>query len=255
MISRDVGVIAPPGEQVYEILLTLKSEPSALATVLKKLGDMNVNVLGIFGHVSEDGSRGYILLYVDAQKAKAPVSELLDEIKSLSPVLDVSAENKTKMIFENMMFPLSSRGERGLYVSAEGYSSLISQVMNTFGDGGATILHQQGAALGKSFVDGLVRRLRREAGTDLILENIKGFIKASGFGILTTYTGQGNSRVKVEIHKPVLNQATGAPFTDHLLVGLVHGALERAFQKEYTVKKPSFSSERIEFELIAQTTE
>jgi predicted amino acid-binding ACT domain protein len=249
MHSRSLGISAPIGENVYEILVTTKSRPGILGNLSTFLGQNGVDILGAHVQVSDDRTIGHTLLYVELKSTKTNIDELLYALREKEFVIDAKAESRNEMFFENMMFPLTARGHYKVFaIGANEWASLLDSFHRAFGSAASVILHQEGFSVGKSMIRNISTRFPKSPDSQTLLANLIGLFKATGLGILSMVGGKEEIGVKIE-QTPV---PCRRDFIDNFIVGIVTGAISEAYLSNYNVNGLICNGESMSFRLTRE---
>lgn len=214
------------------------------------MGERNVDILAGHLQCSDDKRVGYDLFYVEMADATVSPTELVAAIKKLEFVKDASMEPKSDLKFETMMFPLTRSGHTRVFVlSANGWAALINSILNTFGTAGAVILHNQGVSVGGEIVEDIKALFHTAVVSELVMENLKAYFGAVGLGMLQVF---GDLKMmEVIIDQPVTSGQT-KPVIDQFLVGVVRGAINKIYSREYVVANLTYDGGKIRFDLLRE---
>jgi hypothetical protein len=131
-------------------------------------------------------------------------------------------------------------------LSAEGWLALVNSILKTFGTAGGVILHNQGASVGEQMVEKIRGMFGASAAKDQVIENLKAYFSAAGFGVLGI--AQFTAGYKVTIGQPVTSGGEGK--FDQFLVGIVRGAMNRVIGSELVVKNIDYNASEVMFDLV-----
>jgi len=244
---RSLGIDSPPGRKIYELFVAVESRPSILAKIANLLGERNVDILAGGLQCSDDKKTGFDLFYVEMGDATISPEDLVATLKKQPFVKDAKIESKAKVRFETMMFPLTSGGHTRMFViSAEGWLVLVNSILKTFGTAGGVILHNQGVSVGEQMVEKIKGMFEAAAAKEQIIENLKAYFGAVGFGVL--HATQFSGGYKIMIGQPVT--AGGEGKFDQFLVGVVRGAMNKVLGSELVVKNIDYNASEVKFELV-----
>jgi len=252
LIPRSLGISSPEGKDVYEIYLKAKSRPPTIGKILNRMGERNVDILGVHVQVSDDKKLAHALLYVEMGGASVKIDELMKELKANEFVMEVRAEPKHEVFFNSMMFPLTSGGHYRVFaLGGRGWVALVSSLLKTFGSAGGTILHSEGFSVGEELVDGIARRFKAIKSRSVLLKNFAQLFSASGYGILDI-SGR-DEELTVAISNSVVSEFD-ALVMDQFLVGIVRGAISKIFGSDYAVENLRFEGRKIKLNLKRKET-
>jgi len=171
-------------------------------------------------------------------------------LKELDFVMDAQIEPKSKVKFENMMFPLTRSGHTRVFViSSDGWFALVNSILKTFGTAGGVILHNQGVSVGAEIVESIKVLFPTAAGHELEMENLKAYFGAVGLGML--HVSGDRLGMKVKIEDPITS-GHKEPVVDQFLVGIVRGAIGKVYANDYVVQKLTYSEDKIAFNLVPE---
>jgi len=247
--TRSLGISSPEGREVFELYISVESRPSVLAKISTIMGERMVDILAGNIQCSDDLGTGYDLFYVEMADATVTPKELVETLKKLDFVKDAQIESKADIRFETMMFPLTRSGHTRVFVvSADGWAALINSILSTFGTAGGVILHNQGVSVGGEIVESIKTIFHGRIESDLVIGNLKAYFGAVGLGVLNL---SGDQLVtKVTIDQPVTSGKS--PGLDQFLVGIVRGAIIKAYSRDYVVQNLGYEGGKIRFDLFRE---
>jgi len=118
--------------------------------------------------------------------------------------------------------------------------ALVNSILDTFGKPGGVILHNQGVSVGEQMVEKIRTMYGGPIGRELVIENLRAYFGAVGFGILQATSQEKGYRVTIE-----------QPITfDQLLVGVVRGAVSKIDSREYVVDSLDYTGGKVRFDLV-----
>ncbi|MHB8566068.1 MAG: hypothetical protein ACYC7D_10560 [Nitrososphaerales archaeon] len=235
-MPRSLGISSPLGRDVYEFYLVVKSTPSILGKISDIFGKKHIDVLGAHLQVSDDRQKRYAIFYVEMAGSTAKANEFVELFRHEEFVLEIAAESRNVIFFETKMFPPTSGGHYRVFaMGSESWINLVRSLKEKFGSAADSILHAEGIPAGEGIARGIESRVNDRTkdvgkGTLAKLENLKALFKVTGFGLLEIL---GNAeRFHVTIRE---SMAAKQDLIEHFVVGVVEGALEKLFSKEYVI--------------------
>lgn len=248
--ARSLGVSAPKGSDVHEVYLKVRSRPSVLGKISNVFGSRGADILGVHAQVSDDKQTGDLILYVEMGGAKGSIKDVVSELKKQDFVIDVRSEDRNRVYFDAFSFPLTSGGHRRVFaLDGSGWAALVKSLLQKFGTAGSAILHDEGVSFGRQLADRTSGRFRTPPDRALLVENMRSLFRASGLGVLQV-DAKNEGRLRASIADPAVLLGGDDSLTDDFLVGVVRGALEKIYGKEFRVEKPGRKAEAITFELV-----
>ncbi len=254
MYARSIGTAAPPGSDVYEVFVRIRSRVSIGGQLFALLAEANVDVLGIFGQVDDDRLNGNLILYADYAQSKREPGAFLDLLRRQEYVVDARLAYKGRLFLEEMAFPPTSDGEhRVLIFPVEWWSSLVSGLVQQYGTATGAILHEQGLNAGRAHVHQVVARVP-SADRELFLATLRAAGRTSGWGIFEIDeegTAGGPEILRIVVREgPWVSTSPfsleGCQFT----VGFLRGALQEICRTDLVVRGLRYGRGALRFELV-----
>lgn len=247
MIPRSLGISSPEGKDVFEFFIIVKSRPSVLGKISELFGRNNVDMLGVHGQVSDDRSKGFIIIYAEMSDSKVKAEELSKILRENEYVIDVIYEQKKNNFFESVLFPLTSGGHYRVFaIGVLEWIKLVRSLYERFGSAAASLLYDQGVNVGKGMVERITRRFDSRPSNDLLTENFKLLFRAAGLGIIDLNYEGGN--ISCRVAYPAIKGEEGA--VDYFSIGIISGALSAINGLDYFVKNVSFEDNTLIFSLV-----
>lgn len=236
---------------MHEVYLRVKSYPSILGKISKTMGDRKIDILAISGRVDDDKKAAKLVFYVEMGDSRTSVRELVAALRKKQFVLEVTSRPKGKIIYEELMFPLTSGGHYRVFtLGARSWISLLRSLNEKFGSGGAVILQEEGVAVGSEMVRKTEERLRT-TDEDLLLKNLKALFGASGMGMLEITREPGGTLTvfRVEVVDPV-SAESDVPLVDEFTIGILRGAVSSILSKDLVARDKSYGNRKLTFSLV-----
>jgi len=175
-----------PGEKLYQICISLKDVPEALAETAKVLADANAQIkTGAIFEVPEYHGTRFWSTFIEVSKATKGIEELVNDLRKLKVVKDVKFVEIKSAPFEVLHFPILYATTQAIVWPIGMFWSLWDAIEGILKPSGAAVLHYNtGKAVGKRVAE----RLRRMFGverTDLI-QTVNQAVQTTGWGIVET---------------------------------------------------------------------
>lgn len=175
---------AKPDEEIYEMCITLKDVPGALAKAAKVLADANVNVkMGSSFYAPGHPGVGFWSSFIDVSKATRSTLQLEEELRRLDVVVDVRLEECKPVPFEIIHFPVLHANTRAAILPIGTLFSLWDGLERILGPSGLAVVHYHA---GMRTGEHTAKRLKEMYGVedmDLILAFAQAE-RATGWGIM-----------------------------------------------------------------------
>lgn len=216
----------PPGDDVYEVLVTGVDSVGVLNKLTGVLSESQVNFISTHGQVDEAGKTFINVFFCEMGRAKASPDELRKRLTALPFVREVRIASIKGVLHERFMFPNSmlSAG-RALIVGSSAFKEMEDRLVEMFGSAGQVMTFEQGRAYASSTLRDL-EKYRERVKAEWDIENIQGLIREQGWGVVTIR--ERNRTYEVTVESPPANgdgEASATP--DRFLVGMIVGLLER----------------------------
>ena len=254
MYARSIGAAAPPGPDVYEVFVRIRSRVSIGGRLFALFAEANVDVLGIFGQVDDDRRNGNLILYADYAQSKREPQAFLDLLRRQEYVVDARLAYKGRLFLEEMAFPPTSDGAyRVLIFPVEWWSSLVSGLVHQYGTAAGSILHEQGLNAGRAQVHHVVARVP-SVDRALFLATLRAAGRASGWGLFEI--GEEGTPDGPEIFRIAVREGPWvrmSPFSlegCQFTVGFLRGALQEICRTDLVVRGLTYDRGELRFELV-----
>jgi predicted hydrocarbon binding protein/predicted amino acid-binding ACT domain protein len=184
MLSKEllVGRIEA-GKRLAQVLVTMKDEVGAVASVNSLFASLNVDVRQSMSYSVTQDSLAIYNAFVVLNDPGVSVVQLVDRLERSSFVVKAEArEGRNGVIVDGVSFPVSWEGRRTIILSQMATARMFEAIRFTLGSGGDVVLYQQGSSYGKELAVSFVTRL----GVDYLRHNFDytlGLLSATGWGV------------------------------------------------------------------------
>ncbi len=214
----------PPGDEVYELLVSGKDSVGVLNKITSVISDCKVNFVSTHGQADESGETFINAFFCDFAGAKATTEELVGRLRKLPFVTEVLLEPMKGLMFERFMFPMSLMyADRALTLGARAFVEMEQRLVEIFGTAGETMSYEQGKAYAESTMESL-DKYREKVGAKWDLPNIEGLFRAEGWGIATINEVPEGYEVSVK-SPPTIGRAGAPEGPGKFVVGMIVGML------------------------------
>ncbi len=223
-LPRFVMCTRPPGEDVYEVLVTGVDAVGVLHKISGVISDAGVNFVFAHGQVDEARKNFTHAYFCELAGAKVAPEELAKRLRTLPFVSEVRLGPMKGMMFEKFMFPVASIfADRMLNLGAGAFVEMEERLVEIFGTAGETMSYEQGKAYAESTIKAL-EQYRQRVGAEWDIDNIQDLFRAEGWGVATVKQSPDGYDVRV---KPasVSARADGGSGPGRFVVGLLVGML------------------------------
>ncbi len=182
--KKDVIVfLHDPRKTFFHVVVELKNEPGAIASVANSLAGTKINMLSGFISAESERKEGVWSFFAEAKTADVSKDQIKNLIGSSPYILDVLVnQSRDGTLVEKVHFPLAyNTGQRSLLITQKGFSQMLKKIRDTFGSGGDVIVYDEGYTLGNSDAAGFTSAGQRE-NTKQLLANILDGFSALGWG-------------------------------------------------------------------------
>ena len=203
-----------PNDEIYELCITLKDVPGAIAKTAQVLSDANINIkTGSLFYGPEGREKGFWTSFIDISKATVKLKELIDKLKGLDVVLDVKVEKPVPVAYEVIHFPILHGKRRALVMPVDLFKSLFEEVSKILTPSGfAAVFYNAGKKSGFFFAE----FLKKEFNLKTIEEQIavlKQAVRAIGWGIvedenIDMETLSGSIRIRYNIESSIWGKSS-----------------------------------------------
>lgn len=174
-----------PGDEIYELCITLKDVPGAIAKTAQVLSDANINIkTGSLFYGPEGREKGFWTSFIDVSKSTVKLEELIDKLKELDVVLDVKVEKPAPVAYEVIHFPILHGDRRALVMPIDLFKSLFEEVSKILTPSGfAAVFYNAGKKSGIFFEGFLRKKFNLKKPEDRVAVLMQA-VKAIGWGVV-----------------------------------------------------------------------
>lgn len=173
-----------PDEKLYEVCISLKDVPEALAKTAKVLADANTKIKtgSIFSLPGYPGIR-FWSTFIDASRVKQGIEGLVEDLRKLDVIEDVRFEEPKPAPFEVCHFPILYATTRAIVWPIGQFWAIWDAIEGILKPSGAAVLHfNTGKTVGKRVAESL-RKMFGVEGMGL-MQTIIQAVQATGWGIV-----------------------------------------------------------------------
>ena len=171
------------GRRLAHIVVTLKDEVGAVASVDALAASMDVDIRQSSSYTLADDSRAIYSAFVALNDPRVSLDQLCRRLESSPFVVGVQAlEGRDGVIVDEISFPVNWQGRRIVILNQSATTRMFETMRSVLGSGGDVILYQQGSCYGRELAEFFVNRL----GRDYLKRNFDyglGVLSATGWGI------------------------------------------------------------------------
>jgi len=184
MLSKEllVGRIEA-GKRLAQILVTMKDEVGAVASVNALISSLNVDIRQSMSYSVAEDSLAIYNTFVVFNDPRVSLVQLVDRLKESAFVVKVEGrEGRDGVIVDGISFPVNWQGRRTIILSQKATSQMFEAIRFILGSGGEVVLYQQGLSYGKELAESFAARL----GGDYLKRNFDytlGLLSATGWGV------------------------------------------------------------------------
>ena len=214
----------PPGDDIYELLVTGVDSIGVLNKITAILAKGNVNFVSSHGQMDEAGKLFTNAFFCEMAKAKVTPDELKKELEALPFVKDVRLESMKGRMHEANMFPLSTFfAGRVLVLGAAAFSQIEARLVEIFGSAGEVMAYEQGRAYSLATLADM-EGYRKKVGATWDVGNIADWVRAQGWAaaeITETAEGYHVKLSSVPTHKGDEESGGVSRFLTGMMVGML----------------------------------
>ena len=148
-------VESKPGEDIYEIRVTLKDVPGALAKVSSLVAEAGINIKTsiVFSTLPEE-KRGFWTAFIDVSKSKMQTDELTKRLNEVDVVLNVEIVKPEPAAYDIMHFPVLHGEERAVVMPISLLRNLFEEIEKILTSSGfAAVFYNAGRRSGENFAE------------------------------------------------------------------------------------------------------
>ncbi len=227
--GRDVGLLH----------VTLRNRLGALAIIINLLTNNGVNILSGYHEIPNESEAGHWDSFVGLSSAQVPFQEIVESIRKLDSVIEVSAEPPSDLLIDAKHFPLIENGERIIAFMAKSFIDMEKSLLGVMGKAGETALYVGGRAAGKTTANMLKAwgAMTKEQVLELVCKSCLSHGLADG---KIQEFDETSGSVRVILHDSVeasmYSERQSAPVC-HFIRGMISGVLEEMFGRKTDAKE------------------
>jgi hypothetical protein len=222
---RNLSVSYKPGYRVYEFLVVWQHDSGSLERILRIFSKHNIKVLVTHSQVDEDTDKVVGTYYCDLTKADKPVEALQREIKGLSFVQSADYVSTEQILFDKFLFPVTIWGRnRVLIMRLDPLLNIEKRLAQELGTAGSAIMFREGEGYAAETLN-QYRAVLGAVTADVLMENVKDGLRATGWGIFEFKTTKEGYDVTVT-DAPLLDSTTQP---SRFLCGIIAGIVESVY--------------------------
>lgn len=229
-----------PGRNISQVVILTNDLLSALSDVAAKLAVHHVGVLSGLIAAEPGMKMNVISLFIDLTNSDTPLKKLLEELRSLRPVINVEeAVRKVRQMAINGATHMTTfLGKRVVIMDVEGVGAMLTWLVELFGTGGQAILFDMGLRAGRSMA-----RTLRDAygleGRDLVETFLALHVAAGWFRYVVIDYDEGTPRFVVRLYENFECSAfkgRGKP-SGHMTRGVLAGVFGETYGCDFAVQE------------------
>lgn len=223
-----------PGEEIYEICITLKDVRGALSETARVLSDVNANIrTSILFDAAEKNGIGYWTSFVDMSKAVKDIKQIKKELCKLDVVQDVKIVKPKPLPYDVIHFPIVHGASAAIVMPIELFGSLFDEIEKILTPSGfAAVFYSAGKKSGAFIAELLAKRYGLK-GKPLMLALFQA-TKAIGWGQIKEFDKDEKElfgKVKVQKCFEALLRGSRNEKVCHWTRGFLAGFLGKVFGK------------------------
>lgn len=232
---RNLGVSAPPGDNVFEFLVVWNHELGSLAKIFEAFARHKAKVLLQYSQIQEGTNTVVGTYYCDVTQADEPVQSLQKAIKGLSFVRSVDIAIAGKSLFDKFLFPVTVWGsERVIIMRMDPLLNIEMRLKQELGSAGSAIMFREGESYATEVL-AQYRKVLASASTETLFENVKDGLRATGWGLFEFKESKDGYEVTVRDAPNLANTSEPSRF----LCGIIAGTLESVLSVKMKIVESS----------------
>lgn len=178
-----------PGEDIYEIRVTLKDVPGALARAASLVAEAGINVkTSIVFATPPKETQGFWTALIDVSNSKMQIDELKEKLNELDVVLNVDVAKPKPAAYDIMHFPILHGEERAVVMPLSLLGNLFSEIEKILTPSGfAAVFYNAGRRSGQNFAKYYREKYNPKTKEELV-ELLFQCTRAIGWGLIETYS-------------------------------------------------------------------
>ncbi len=227
------------GKDIGLLHVTLRNRLGALASVINLLSKNGVSILSGYHEVPSEGAAGHWDSFVGLSSVQVPFQEIVESIRKLDSVVEVSAEPPSDLLMDAEHFPLVEHGERIIAFMARSFIDMEESFLGIMGKAGETALYVGGRAAGKTTAN-LLKAWGDMAKEQLLELVCKSCLSHGLADAKIQYFDETKGHVTLILHDSVeasmYSERQSAPVC-HFIRGMISGVLEEIFGRKADAKE------------------
>lgn len=183
----NVPIIKPSGENVFEFLIEGRDEIGAFARVAGIFTGHRIDIRSISAGPVKNAKVNYAVfeanIFCDVSKADCSIIQVTDELTKLPFITTVLSADMKNRLFDRFLFP-TVLGDtiRVVLFRVTPLLQIERRMIERMGSAGEAIMFEEGKAYSNEAIK-LYKEALPNAGPELLLENIKDGLRATGWGV------------------------------------------------------------------------
>jgi len=230
-----------PGRRVLQLVINYKNTSDALAKIVSKIAEHNINILSGFIIAEPSKDVGVLTFFLDFTDSNLDSKEVVEELKALDIVLDarVIVRKFGEIAVDGTTYTTIFLGERVVMLSVDGIGAMFDWLDQTFQTGGHAILYQMGEQAGRTNIKEL-RETYGLRGRDLIEAFLALRTAAGWFDYEIVEYDEEALKFVIRLHgnfecTPFVNKRDRP--MGHLMRGLLAGAFGESYGREFSIRE------------------
>jgi predicted hydrocarbon binding protein len=223
-----------PGEEIYEVCITLKDVHGAVAETARIFSNAHVNIRNsILFDAAERSGTGYWTSFVDLSKAVMDIRQIEEELRGLNVVQDVKILKPKPLTYDVIHFPIIHGESVAAVMPVELFGSLFDEIEKILTPSGfAAVFYNAGKKTG-AFITGLLAK-RYGLKEESLISALTQATKAIGWGQIEEFNINKKelfAKVKVRMCFESLLRGRKQETACHWTRGFIAGFLGEVFGK------------------------
>jgi predicted transcriptional regulator len=237
-----VGLMRPAEQNVIEFLVIGRKEKDCQNKILEFLAAHGTELISHYGYSNEDASEFILSTTVDCKRIVCSLDELLIRLRKMKFVTRAEKSDLKGQLFSNFLFPIKVLGARSVNVETDSLGA-IDDALRAEGLGKVSkLLFDEGRNNSIKVYDSL-RRLEMSEGAKPVTEAIKGYLRASGWGIFN-FRLEGEFAFATISDPPTMGPNDSSISGISYLSGLAAGVIERMIGSKVHFRYGNYEKER-----------
>ena len=243
--SNNIGQSTPASSTTYGLLVEGRDyEGEVPALVVSTLLKRGSRIISQIGYIREDSREFILSVTCDLARSKGTLDDLVILLRRIKHVTYAEAVSLKNQMFDGLLFPLVMMETNRVVAVSSTLMFEIQEKLKTQGE--KTSLVEAGRDYGKDIVYKIKQKIldnknaRKEPVADVraIQENVKGYMKAAGWGKFSWESEENFERIVIS--DPPLSAEGGSGAGNLFLHGLVAGMTEVFRNKRFSVMEDHY---------------